>query len=286
MAKFWNSSFVDFVKSSPILYKKIKRPSKNTPSIGLALGGGAVWGICHIGVLKALEDNHIPVHAISGTSIGAFIGGLYAAGVSVDKLIELSTTTQWRDLSRLSLPPGGLLSNQPMEGFLNNLMGNIAFSELKLPFAAVATDLIHGEEIILNDGKVSTAIRASTAIPGIFHPVIVNNRTLVDGGVVNNIPVSTLKKMNTDKTIAVNLCPSLNHWKPKNSLEIILKSYLIMQNKVVQNETKDADVLINIDMNGFSPIDLSKSKALLNKGLIAGLSHMPSIQALNKNLSS
>ncbi|WZL72448.1 patatin-like phospholipase family protein [Clostridiaceae bacterium 35-E11] len=280
MPKFSDSSIVKFIKGSKIFHKKIKQFPNSPPTVGLALGGGAVWGIAHIGVLKAFERHHIPIHCISGTSIGALVGGLYAAGVSVEQLIELTSQTHWKDLSRLSFPLGGLLSNEPMEKFIYNIIGDKDFSDLMMPFVAVATDLISGKEIVLNTGKLAAAIQASTAIPGIFHPIVLEDHTLVDGGVVNNVPVTLLKEMGARITIAVNLSPDFNNWIPKNSLEVILKSFLIMQNTVALSETAQADIIIDINMKDFNPIDFKQAKSLLNKGYTTGLSAIDDIQAL------
>ncbi|KXG74283.1 patatin-like phospholipase family protein [Thermotalea metallivorans] len=282
MGKRLKSSLHSLFHPFPAFFKKktVSLPQKTHPTIALALGGGAVWGISHIGILKVLENHHIPVHYMSGTSIGALVGGLYAAGIPLQKLYELAISTQWKNLSKLSLPLGGILSNEPMEFFICNLIGNKTFEDLKIPFVAVATDLLTGEEIILHSGKLSTAIRASTAIPGIFHPIHINNRTLVDGGVVSNVPVHAVKGFNPDITIAVNLVPSLEDWLPSNSLETILKSLFIMQQKVVAKETSQADLVINLSMKGFSPIDFSKAKELYQKGMMTGLSYISRIQEI------
>ena len=278
MVKSIGDTLASMIKDAPERTKKIIRKKKKKIKIGLALGGGAAWGICHLGVLKAFEDNSIPIDYISGTSIGSVVGGLYSAGLSIDKLKDLSEHAQWKHMSTLALPFRGLLSNEPMEDFITSLVGDLDFKNLIIPFTAVATDLVTGEEVILDKGKFSTAIRASCAIPGIFKPIDINGRTLVDGGVANNVPVSIVKKMGADIIIAVNTAPSLEHWMPKNSLQIVLKAYLIMQSKVTKQETALADVVISIDTKGHSPIDLSSSKDLYNKGLMAGLSNIDNIR--------
>ncbi len=281
MSKAIGDTLTNIIKDAPEFTKKIINKKKKKPKIGLALGGGAAWGICHIGVLQALEDNNIHIDFISGTSIGSLVGGLYSAGVSVDRLRYLALHAQWKSISQLSLPFRGVLSNQPMGDFINSEIGHITFNDLYIPFSAVATDLITGNEEILDKGEVSTAIRASCAVPGIFRPVIINNQTLVDGGVANNVPVSVVKDMGADIIIAVNTFPSLEHWEPKNSLQIILKTFLIMQSKMAELETALADVLISIDTKGHNPVDLNNAKNLYNKGLIAGLA---SIEKINKCL--
>ncbi|MBS3994650.1 MAG: patatin-like phospholipase family protein [Alkaliphilus sp.] len=279
MIKATESALQRFFKNTKVLSKESKGITKgNKYRVGLALGGGAVWGISHIGVLKALKDNDIPIDCICGTSIGSIVGGLYATGLSINELLNLATHTQWKEFSQLSLPINGLLSNEPMDQFINNIIGEKNIEDLKIPFIAVATDIISGEEILLDKGKLSTAMRASSAIPGIFQPVNFKGRTLVDGGVINNVPASVVKKMGADIIIAVSTTPSLDHWAPKNSLQIILKAFLIMQNKVILGETVLADVFITVDTKGYSPIDLSSSRELYNRGLIAGLSNLEEIQ--------
>ncbi|MDF2547277.1 MAG: hypothetical protein K0R93_2175 [Anaerosolibacter sp.] len=273
-------NLMNFFNPLSLLKKKLDLSPKKEPTIGLALGGGAVWGISHIGVLKALENHQIPIHYISGTSIGALVGGLYAAGISTDKLYNLALSTQWKNLSKLSLPLSGLLSNAPMDNYIHQLIGNKTFADLKIPFVAVTTDLLTGEDIILSSGKLSKAIRASTSIPGIFHPMVIDNHTLVDGGVTSNVPVQALKCFSPDIVIAVNLVPSLSDWLPTTGLEVILKSLFIMQQRVVVKETSQADFVINLSMKEFSPIDFSKSRELYQKGMSEAISHIEQIQEL------
>lgn len=272
-------SLISRIKDTSLVRKKNTKELK----IGLALSGGAVWGISHIGVLKAFEDNHIPISFIGGTSIGALIGALYAAGMTVAELENLALNTQWKDISKLSLLFRGLLSNEPMEQYIENLVGNLTFDDLKIPFQAVAADLITGEEVILKSGRLSAALRATTAIPGIYQPVQIENRTLVDGGIVNNVPIQMVRDMGADLVVGVSLSSVLNNWIPKNSLEVILKCYSIMQQKCVSREMVHADIPIHIDMTNCSPIDFSCAKTSYNRGLIAGLMAVDQIQAKRKD---
>ncbi|SHJ72862.1 NTE family protein [Geosporobacter subterraneus DSM 17957] len=272
-------SLISHIKDTSLFRKKNTKELK----IGLALSGGAVWGISHIGVLKAFEDNHIPISFIGGTSIGALIGALYAAGMTVAELENLALNTQWKDISKLSLLFRGLLSNEPMEQYIENLVGNLTFDDLKIPFQAVAADLITGEEVILKSGRLSAALRATTAIPGIYQPVQIENRTLVDGGIVNNVPIQMVRDMGADLVVGVSLSSVLNNWIPKNSLEVILKCYSIMQQKCISREMVHADIPIHIDMTNCSPIDFSCAKTSYNRGLIAGLMAVDQIQAKRKD---
>ncbi len=277
--------FPNLIKRSFSFGKKVAS-NVFAPKIGLALSGGSAWGIAHIGVLKALEENQIPISYISGTSIGALIGGLYALGVPVSKLEELAHQTHWKDLCRFVIPNEGLLTNEPMESFIHKKIGYKTFEDLKIPFAAICTDLISGEEVVIQSGKVATAIRASTAIPGIFQPVVIEGRTLVDGGLVNNLPVTQLKKMGAHYTIAVHLFSDFNQWIPKTGPEIILKSFLIMQHKASSHEISQADLLIDINMKGFNPIDLNQSKKLIQKGYERGLAKRKEIKKIPKQHKS
>lgn len=281
MPKLESLSLISRIKDTSL----IRRKKTKKPKIGLALSGGAVWGISHIGVLKALEDNHIPISFIGGTSIGALVGALYAAGMTVPQLEELALTIQWKDISKISLLFRGWLSNEPMEPYIHKLIGDLSFSDLKIPFQAVATDLINGEEIILKSGKLSTALRATTAIPGVYQPVQMDNKTLVDGGIVNNVPIRMVRAMGADLVIGVSLSSVLNNWVPKNSLEVILKSYSIMQQKCIAREMVQADIPVHVDMTGCSPIDFSCAKTAYNRGLIAGLMAVDQIHAKKMDMA-
>jgi len=176
---------------------------------GLALGGGSARGLAHVGVIQVLEAYHIPIDIIAGTSIGSVVGSLYAAGASINQLEEAAlsmkkSTTLF--LIDLALPHSGLISGKRIEEMLSDLaLEDKTFDDLKIPFAAVATDVESGAEVILNQGKVIDAVRASISIPGIFTPVKYQDYYLVDGGVVDPVPVDVVQKMGADIIIAVSL---------------------------------------------------------------------------------
>ncbi|MFH1972549.1 MAG: patatin-like phospholipase family protein [archaeon] len=173
-----------------------------TPKIGLALGGGAAKGIAYIGVLKVLERNKIPIDYISGTSIGSVIGGLYASGYSAKDLEKIAIEMDWKSLFDFSQLERGLISGKGMEKKIRELLNNKQFNDLKIKFIATAVDIKTGREYFFNKGDVAKAIRASIAIPGLFAPVHLNNMILVDGGVIDPVPVKSLKGK-CDKVIAV-----------------------------------------------------------------------------------
>lgn len=176
-------------------------------SIGLALGSGAARGLAHIGVLKVLEQNDIPVHALAGTSIGAFIGALYAAGVPLQQMEEVAGNNDWRNLARLvdpAIPTSGILNGKNVSAFMADLLPVHTFEELRIPLAIVATDIETGEHVIIKKGNLVDALRASIAFPGIFSPVRFGNRFLVDGGLCVPVPINQVRDLGAD--IAIGVC--------------------------------------------------------------------------------
>jgi len=180
------------------------------PKIGLALGCGGARGLAHIGVLKVLEKYQIRVDIVTGTSMGAFIGGAYASGIKVSAMEEIALNADWKMTAMMFFPTissSGLVDGKRIKGFLKKVIGNRNIEELDRKFACVATDILSGEEIVIDRGSLIEAIRASISIPTIFTPVHHGNRFLVDGGIVNPVPVDLARRMGADIVIAVNVIP-------------------------------------------------------------------------------
>ena len=180
--------------------------------IALALGSGSARGLAHIGVLKVLNENQIPIHAIAGTSMGAFIGALYAAGLSVEQIEEIACNVDWRLTAKMfmpSLPRSGFVEGTRIKKFIRNIVGDLNIDDCIIPFASVAADIITGQEMVIQSGSLTEAVRASISIPMIFTPVKFQNHFLVDGGIVNPVPTNVAKKMGADIVIAVNVNPSM-----------------------------------------------------------------------------
>ena len=178
-------------------------------TIGYALGGGGARGLAHIGVLKALEEHGLRPGVIAGTSMGSFIGALYASGLragDIERALRLGVGRLAR-LTDVRPSASGLVQGKHIAEWLKSLVGDLTFQDLKMPFACVATDILNGQEVVLRSGPVITAVRASISIPGIFTPVNVRGRYLVDGGLVNVVPVSTCREMGADYVVAVNVMP-------------------------------------------------------------------------------
>ena len=180
--------------------------------LGLALGSGAARGMAHIGVLKVLDEEDIRVEAIAGTSFGAFIGALYAAGVPVQRMEEVACNVDWRQLARLldpTFPTSGLIDGKNVGRFMAELLPARTFEELAIPLAVVTTDVETGEMLIIRKGELLPALQASIAFPGIFTPVRFGDRFLVDGGLRNPVPVDVAREMGAEAVIGVCAIPEI-----------------------------------------------------------------------------
>jgi len=253
------------------LFKLFRKPKK----VGLVLGGGVARGLAHIGVLKVLDTNSIPVHCIAATSSGALIGSLYAGGMSPFQMEKDALKIGWHKIAGFYFSTRAPFSSKPLMRFIEDRIGKINFNQLKIPLSVVATDLISGKEVILKKGKVSQAVAASSAFPGIFQP-IKNNKydLLADGGMVNNLPTSVIKKMGANFIIAVDVVPGQKMFKagPKDAVQILGRSIDIMLNRLSKDSQKKADFLIEpkIEENIWH-LDLNKSRQLILEGEIAAL---------------
>ena len=204
------------------------------PKVGLALSGGAARGLAHIGVLKALEEESIPIDMISGTSAGALIGACYAKEKKAKALEDLSLGIDWKrvahliDLNLIVLWKG-FVQGQKVKSFLRSIIGDVRFEDLQIPLAIIATDIDSMEEIVIKEGSVIEAVRASISLPAIFTPMKWNNRFLIDGGVVNPMPANIVRNMGAEVVIAVNTLKVAQHRKTPKFIELKKKSALAPQ---------------------------------------------------------
>lgn len=235
--------------------------------IGLALGGGSAKGCAHIGVIKALEENNIPIHIVSGTSIGSLIGGVYAAG-HLQKLIDLAPTVNWQLILKhldLAYPRQGLMSGKRVKNFLNGLIEVENIEDLKIPYCAIAADIKTASEVQFKSGNIVDAIRASISLPAIFTPVPHGDQLLADGGLINPLPINVLRNMGADIVIAVDLNHGPNRLisdiesqtclKKEDSFFDQLKSHYEEANQSVKEKIREwmkADEPAMFDMLGWS----------------------------------
>ena len=227
---------------------KLKRPK-----IGLALGSGSAKGLAHIGVIKILEENNIPIDFIVGSSMGAMVGGFYAATKDIKKVENIALTTSWHQILSLIDPSfsQGLVSGEKVKSFIEGYVHRKRIEDCKVPFAAVATNLKTGEIAILNKGKMTSAIRASISIPLVFKPVKIGNKMLVDGGLSVPVPTEIVRNMGADIVIAVNLDKHYYDEERKPGwYDIANDSLNILRHHLSRLNTKEADITIDIDLRG------------------------------------
>ena len=234
--------------------------------VGLALGGGGVLGAAHIGVIKSLEENKIPIDYISGTSIGALVASVYAFGMPLEKIRKIALDLHWLDISEFSLSQYGLLSNEKIGKMITENLGDVNIEDSKIPLSVIATDISKGEKVVLTKGSLADAVMASTCIPGIFIPITKGNQLLVDGGVVENVPVYSLKEMGAQFTIGVDLTARQTFRKPKNILEIFTNTINLRLKNGTRLQASTADLLISPDLSKFNLYETKQVPDLIEKG--------------------
>ena len=247
--------------------------------LGLALGGGGVRGMAHVGVLRVLEAEGIPIDCIAGSSVGSLVGAAYAAGIGSERLLQLAMEIRWRDLARLQWSRAGFVNFEELESTLTGATGAPTFADLKIPYAAVAADLATAEVVIITAGPVARAVRASCSVPGIVPPVEVDGRMLVDGGVVNNLPISITRQLGADVVVAVSLAqPPGTSPRGAVAIGITAIEMLILKSG---DDPATADVHLSIPTWGLgSVVRTAKRHELLELGEQATRDVLPAIRAL------
>ncbi len=263
--------FREFAYAQPEAAMRSRRPR-----VGLALGGGFARGIAHIGVLRVLLENRIPIDCIAGTSVGALIASAYAAGVSLEEMQHQAATTQFRDFGRWTLSWMGLATNERLEGYLRRFAAVTRFEELKLPLAIVATDLGTGEAVAFTRGPLGPALRASCAYPGLFLPVEHEGRTLVDGFLAAPVPVDAVRRLGAEIAIGVFL-EAGGFEKPRNVADVIGRSFAIVQQFANADWRSKADVVIEPVVKPFVWDAFDKAPEIIAAGEAATRAALPQI---------
>lgn len=239
---------------------------QNHYKIGIALSGGGIRGLCHAGVLKALEEHGIKPDILSGVSAGAVVGALYADGYSPDEIASLFTDISFRHMTKIQLPDGGFFNMDVFEKFLAKTMRAKTFEELSIPLRVVTTDLDKGRSVTFTSGKLIEPIIASCSIPVLFSPKIIDGVHYVDGGVLKNFPVSTIRGQ-CDKVIGVNASPIVaDEYKP-TMLNVATRSYHFMSRSNILPDKELCDVLIEpLDMGNYEIFDADKGHEIFELG--------------------
>jgi NTE family protein len=249
------------------------------PRIGLALSGGFARGIAHIGVLRVFEEHHIPIDVIAGTSVGALIGAAYASGTTLDEMERQAKETRFTDFGRWTLSRLGLASNQKLEEFMARFNAAKRFEDLRIPMAIVATDLGAGNTVYFTQGDLGTAVRASCAYPGLFVPINLNGRLLVDGFLTEPVPVDGARRMGAEIVVAVNLSSRVVEAKPKSMFDVIGRAFSVVQQVTDFTWRRSADVVIEPQVMQFLWDEFNRAPELIAAGESAARLALPAIRA-------
>jgi NTE family protein len=248
--------------------------------VGLVLGGGAARGVAHVGVIKVLVENKIPIHCIAGTSSGAVFGALFAGGMNPYDMAKQACQADWLKLVSFRLSKSGAVSGEGIEKLIINNIGNKNIEDMRLPLSIVATDLKTGERVVITHGNIAKAVHASSAIPGVFSPVKFQDRLLADGLVVDNVPVTAARDMGADFIIAVDVVPNviLDGWVP-NVFNVIERAMDINCRRASEAVKLTADIVIDPVDKNISALSLDRADELIKMGEVAANRILPQIKA-------
>lgn len=254
-------------------------PPPKPPKIAFALGGGAARGFAHVGVIKMLESQGIQPDLIIGTSAGSVVGAIYASGINGFQLqdytfdLERAAFADWQFFSR------GLLKGEKLQSFVNEKVGRRKIEQLPRRFAAVAAKLRTGEAVVFQTGDVGLAVRASSAIPGVFQPAVIDNEEYVDGGTVSPVPVRFARELGADVVIAVDVSAPVEEAREDTTLGTVLKAFDIMGGSLRRAELPGADVVIAPDVHGIKAADFESKQRAILAGEKSAFAAIPAIKA-------
>lgn len=237
------------------------------PAIGLALSGGTAKSVTHVGVIKALVEAGIPISYIAGTSGGSIVGTMFATGMPISTMEAVANTMSWRKLVSIRLTRLGFISSQRIEEFMIETIGDLSFSELRIPCGVVATNLISGDKRIFREGSVARAVRASCSIPQIYLPVEIEGEYYVDGGLAEYLPVETAQEIGAGFTIASHLAPiDPAYRRPRNILQLVVQVTGLMARKNFPISEQKADFVVHPNVDAYSSFDFEHSAEMIEIG--------------------
>ncbi|MGD0283191.1 MAG: patatin-like phospholipase family protein, partial [Dissulfurispiraceae bacterium] len=262
---------LNVMSCAPVKEAVVQPPLQKPARVAVVLGAGASRGFAHIGVLKVLESNNIPINMVVGTSAGSFVGSLYSYGYNAYQLQKMAIDLQKSDIIDPGMPDNGFIKGELLEAYVNKAIKNTPIEKLRIPFYAVATDIQTGQEIVFGSGNTGTAVRASCSIPGVFRPVRIGSRMYVDGGVVSPVAVDTARKMGADIVIAVDISSDLGTTLPEGTMDTILQSVNIMYSKLSYMQLSGADIVIRPKVGRIGSNDFDKRHEAILEGEKAAL---------------
>lgn len=260
----------------------LKNPFSNffkRKKVALVLGGGSARGLAHIGVLKIFQKEKIKFDLIVGTSIGAFVGVFYALDEDILRAEEMALKFKIRESLDFIIPPTmGLIKGNHIYEVIKQSVDEKKFSDLKTPMAIVTTDIETGEEVVFTKGSLADAIRASCSYPGIFAPQRIDSRLLVDGGIINTVPVSVARHMGVDIVIAVDVGFCVQVGQIKNIFGVILQAFQITGDALSRYQSMHADIIIRPDLGDVDQLAFASANIAIQKGELAALEKLQEIK--------
>lgn len=249
--------------------------------LGLALGGGFARGFAHLGVLRVLEENRIPIACIAGTSVGSILGAAYASGVPLERLVEVCGHIRFRDFARWKISRLGLATNDRMADLIHRCFRGRTFEEMRIPLAVVATDLVTGEPVVFTRGDLVEPIRASCAYPGLFEPVMIGSRCLADGGLSAPVPTQAAAGLGASCVMGVSV--GFNNWNagtPKNIFQVLSRALSIGQKHRDPSWERYADIVLEPEVQDLEWDDFHRAKESIRAGTEAALRALPRLREL------
>lgn len=266
---------------SPIRADEKSAALAQRPGVGLAFGGGFARGFAHLGVLQVLEQNHIPISHIAGTSVGSILGAAYASGASLSRIMETCGQIRFRDIARWRVSRLGLASNHRLTNLMEQAFRSRQFEDLRIPMAIVATDLATGEPVVFTQGNLVDAIRASCAFPGLFEPVEIGTRCLADGGLVAPVPAQAVRELGASCVVAVSVgLQDGQRGAPTNIFQVVARAVSAAQKHQLEVWERHADLVLRPNVQSLAWDDFERAEEAVAAGVAAAKQALPRIQKL------
>jgi len=254
---------------------------ESRPGIGVALGGGFSRGFAHLGVLQVLEQNHIPISHIAGTSVGSILGAAYASGAPLAKILATCRDIKFRDIARWRVSRLGLASNHRLSDLMDRVFAARTFEQLRIPMAVVATDLATFDPVVFTQGPLVDAIRASCAFPGLFEPVEIGTRCLADGGLVAQVPTVAARQIGADRVLGVSVgIQDGRRGAPKNIFQVVARAVCAAQKHQLESWERHADLVLRPDVQHLAWDDFERASDAIEAGALSATRALPRIKKL------
>ena len=254
---------------------------ESRPGIGVALGGGFSRGFAHLGVLQVLEQNHIPISHIAGTSVGSILGAAYGSGAPLAKILATCRDIKFRDIARWRVSRLGLASNHRLSDLMDRVFAARTFEQLRIPMAVVATDLATFDPVVFTQGPLVDAIRASCAFPGLFEPVEIGTRCLADGGLVAQVPTVAARQIGADRVLGVSVgIQDGRRGAPKNIFQVVARAVCAAQKHQLESWERHADLVLRPDVQHLAWDDFERASDAIEAGALSATRALPRIKKL------